>query len=221
MNNDKDLQKYLRSNNIGSNYSDDYFKQIQKKNNTPNILSNNEIPVDVFSKLLDDRIIFLSTQIDDYVCNIIKAQLLYLESQSDEDISIYIDTAGGSVYSGLGLLDVMEFVKPDIITVNTGLAASMGAIILCSGTKGKRKSLKRSRTMIHQPLGGGWAQQASDIEIEAKQINSLKKELYEIISDRTGQTYDRVYKDGDRDYWMSAGDSKKYGMIDEILTKRK
>jgi ATP-dependent Clp protease protease subunit len=221
MNNDKDLQKYLRSNNIGSNYSDDYFKQIQKKNNTPNILSNNEIPVDVFSKLLDDRIIFLSTQIDDYVCNIIKAQLLYLESQSDEDISIYIDTAGGSVYSGLGLLDVMEFVKPDIITVNTGLAASMGAIILCSGTKGKRKSLKRSRTMIHQPLGGGWAQQASDIEIEAKQINSLKKELYEIISDRTGQTYDRVYKDGDRDYWMSAADSKKYGMIDEILTKRK
>jgi ATP-dependent Clp protease protease subunit len=221
MNNDKDLQKYLRSNKIGSNYSDDYFKQIQKNNNTPNILSNNEIPVDVFSKLLDDRIIFLSTQIDDYVCNIIKAQLLYLESQSDEDISIYIDTAGGSVYSGLGLLDVMEFVKPDIITVNTGLAASMGAIILCSGTKGKRKSLKRSRTMIHQPLGGGWAQQASDIEIEAKQINSLKKELYEIISDRTGQTYDRVYKDGDRDYWMSAADSKKYGMIDEILTKRK
>ena len=221
MSNDKDFQKYLRSNNIGSNYSDDYFKKIQKQNNTPNILSNNEMPVDVFSKLLDDRIIFLSTGIDDYICNIIKAQLLYLESESDEDISIYIDTPGGSVYSGLGLLDVMEFIKPDIVTVNTGLAASMGAIILCSGAAGKRKSLKRSRTMIHQPLGGGWAQQASDIEIEAKQINSLKKELYEIISDKSGQTYDRVYADGDRDYWMSAIDAKKYGMIDEILTKRK
>jgi len=221
MNNDKDFQMYLRSHNISSNYSNDYFKKIQKYNNTPNILSDNEMPVDVFSKLLDDRIIFLSTEIDDYICNIIKAQLLYLESESDEDISIYIDSPGGSVYSGLGLLDVMEFIKPDIVTVNTGLAASMGAIILCSGADGKRKSLKRSRTMIHQPLGGGWMQQASDIEIEAKQINSLKKELYEIISDRTGQTYDRVHADGDRDYWMSASDAKKYGMIDEILTKRK
>ena len=144
------------------------------------------------------------------------------ESESDDDIKIYIDSPGGSVYSGLGLLDVMDFVKPDIITINTGLAASMGAVILCSGTKGKRKALKRSRTMIHQPMSyGGYVQQASDMEIEAKEMNSIKKELYEIISDMTGQNYDRVSKDGDRDYWMTAIEAKKYGMIDEIVTKRK
>ena len=166
--------------------------------------------------------IFLSTEIDSDVCNIIKAQLLYLESESDDDIKIYIDSPGGSVYSGLGLLDVMDFVKPDIITINTGLAASMGAVILCSGTKGKRKALKRSRTMIHQPMSyGGYVQQASDMEIEAKEMNSIKKELYEIISDMTGQNYDRVSKDGDRDYWMTAIEAKKYGMVDEIVTKRK
>ena len=165
---------------------------------------------------------FLSDEVDSDVCNIIKAQLLYLDMESDDDISIYLDTPGGSVYSGLGLLDAMDYVKCDISTVNTGLAASMGAVILCSGTKGKRKALKRSRTMIHQPLTyGGWMQQASDIEIDAREMNHLKKELYEIISDRTGQTYDRVYKDGDRDYWMSSTDAKKYGMIDEIITKRK
>lgn len=148
--------------------------------------------------------------------------MMYLDSLSDDDISIYIDSPGGSVYSGLGLLDVMDFVNCDISTVNTGLAASMAAVILCSGKKGKRRALKRSRTMIHQPLGyGGWVQQASDMEIEAKEINSLKKELYEIISDRTNQSYDRVYKDGDRDYWMTAQDAKKYGMIDEIITHRK
>lgn len=201
---------------------DDYFKKIQKRNFTTHLLEDNGMPVDVFSKLLDDRIIFLSTEIDSDVCNIIKAQLLYLESESDDDIKIYIDSPGGSVYSGLGLLDVMDFVKPDIITINTGLAASMGAVILCSGTKGKRKALKRSRTMIHQPLGyGGYVQQASDMEIEAKEMNSIKKELYEIISDMTGQNYDRVSKDGDRDYWMTAIEAKKYGMIDEIVTKRK
>ena len=201
---------------------DDYFKKIQKRNFTTHLLEDNGMPVDVFSKLLDDRIIFLSTEIDSDVCNIIKAQLLYLESESDDDIKIYIDSPGGSVYSGLGLLDVMDFVKPDIITINTGLAASMGAVILCSGTKGKRRALKRSRTMIHQPLGyGGYVQQASDMEIEAKEMNSIKKELYEIISDMTGQNYDRVSKDGDRDYWMTAIEAKKYGMIDEIVTKRK
>ncbi len=207
---------------VSSNTLDDYFRKMQKKNFTSHILEHNGLPVDVFSKLIDERIIFLSTEIDADVCNIIKAQLLYLESESEEDIKIYIDSPGGSVYSGLGLLDVMDFVKPDICTINTGLAASMGAVILCSGTKGKRKALKRSRTMIHQPLGyGGWMQQASDMEIEAKEINSLKKELYEIISERTGQSYDRVHKDGDRDYWMTALDAKKYGMIDDIIIKRK
>jgi ATP-dependent Clp protease protease subunit len=217
-----DFNKFARKYNVCSTYSDDYFRKLQKMNNTTYLLESNGMTVDVFSKLLDDRIIFLSTEIDSDICNIIKAQLLYLENESNEDIKIYIDSPGGSVYSGLGLLDVMELVKPDIVTVNTGLAASMAAVILCSGTKGKRKALKRSRTMIHQPLGyGGWMQQASDIEIEAKEINSLKKELYELISEKTGQTYDRVHKDGDRDYWMTAIDAKKYGMIDEIITKRK
>jgi ATP-dependent Clp protease protease subunit len=218
----KQLNKFLLSQSISSSLQTDYFQKLQKKNFTSNILESNGLPVDVFSKLLDERIIFLSDEIDSEVCNIIKAQLLYLDNESDDDISIYIDSPGGSVYSGLGLLDVMDFISCDIQTVNTGLAASMAAVILCSGEKGKRKALKRSRTMIHQPLTyGGWMQQASDVEIEAKEMNTLKKELYEIISDKTGQTYDRVYKDGDRDYWMSANDAKKYGMIDDIITKRK
>jgi ATP-dependent Clp protease protease subunit len=206
--------------NISSSYFNDYFNKISKKNQFFEDGISSSL-VDVFGKLLSDRIIFLNTELESGVCNLIKAQILYLESISDEDISIYIDSPGGSVYSGLGLLDVMEYVKPEIVTINTGLAASMAAVILCSGTKGKRKALKRSRTMIHQPLGyGGWSQ-ASDMEIEAREINDLKKELYEIISDKTGQKYDKVYKDGDRDYWMSAKSAKDYGMIDEIITKRK
>lgn len=215
-----DFKKYLSSKrNISSLYSTDYFNKLQRSN----ILSDiGGMPMDIFQRLLDDRIIFLNDEIDNDISNIIKAQLLYLDSESDEDISIYIDSPGGSVYSGLGLLDVMDYINSDIVTVNTGLAASMAAVVLCSGTKGKRKSLKRSRTMIHQPLGyGGWVQQASDMEIEAKEINSLKKELYEIISDKTGQPYDKVYKDGDRDYWMGAKEALKYGMIDEIVKKRK
>lgn len=216
-----DLQKFLLSQSISSTFQDNYFKHLQRKNSTPMLLEGNGMSVDVFSKLLDDRIIFLSTEVDEYVTNIIKAQLLYLESESDEDISIYIDSPGGSVYTGLGLLDVMDFVKPDIVTINTGLAASMAAVILCSGTKGKRLALKRSRTMIHQPLSYSGYQQASDLEIEAKEVNSLKKELYEIISDKSGQTFDKVAKDGDRDYWMTAPDAKKYGIIDEIILKRK
>ena len=221
--NERILKSHMRDNGISGSTFDDYFKTISRtqNNNTPYLLENNGMSVDIFSKLLEDRIIFLSTEVDDYVCNIIKAQLLYLEMESDKDIKIYIDSGGGSVYSGLGLLDVMDFVKPDIITVNTGLAASMAAVILCSGTKGKRKALKRSRTMIHQPLGYTGYAQATDMEIEAKEINSLKKELYEIISDTTGQVYDKVYKDSERDYWMTASEAKKYGMIDEIIQKRK
>jgi len=221
--NERILKSHMRDNGVSGSTFDDYFKTISRtqNNNTPYLLENNGMSVDIFSKLLEDRIIFLSTEVDDYVCNIIKAQLLYLEMESDKDIKIYIDSGGGSVYSGLGLLDVMDFVKPDIITVNTGLAASMAAVILCSGTKGKRKALKRSRTMIHQPLGYTGYAQATDMEIEAKEINSLKKELYEIISDTTGQVYDKVYKDSERDYWMTASEAKKYGMIDEIIQKRK
>lgn len=215
----RDLNKFLLNQSISSTYQKDYFKEIQKRNSAY-IIESNGMSVDIFSKLIEDRIIFLSTEIESDICNIIKAQLLYLETLGDEDISIYLDTPGGCVYSGLGLLDVMEYIKPDIETINTGLAASMGAILLCSGAKGKRKSLKRSRTMIHQPLSYGGYQQASDMEIEAKEINSLKKDLYEIISDRTGKSYDEVHKDSDRNYWMCAEDAKKYGMIDEIIRRK-
>lgn len=217
MQNSKDFEKYLKSKKISSSYQDFYKRKIS------NSISDFDRPVDVFAHLLDKRILMLTGEVDDYICDLLKANLLYLESiDSKKDISIFINSGGGSVYSGLGLLDVMDFVKPDIITVNTGLAASMAAVILCSGNKGKRKSLKRSRTMIHQPSGySGWQQQASEMEIEAKEMNFIKKELYEIISERTGQTYDRVHKDSDRDYWMSAVDAKKYGMIDEVIIKRK
>jgi ATP-dependent Clp protease protease subunit len=217
-----DFKKFATNHlNINSLYFDDYFKKISNKSSQFMDEGFSPALFDIFSKLLNERIVFLNTDLESGVCNLIKAQLLYLESTSDDDISIYIDSPGGSVYSGLGLLDVMEYIKPDIETINTGLAASMAAIILCSGKKGKRKALKRSRTMIHQPLGyAGW-QQASDMEIEAREMNDLKKELYEIISDRTGQKYDKVYKDGDRDYWMNAKVAKEYGMIDEIITKRK
>jgi len=225
---EKMLKSHISDNNrinpVSGSVFDDYFKQVGRKiqnNNTSLLLDSSGMQVDVFSKLLEDRIIFLSTDIDDYTCNLIKAQLLFLEIESDEDIKIYIDSGGGSVYSGLGLIDVMEFIKPDIITVKTELAASMAAVILCSGTKGKRRALRRSRTMIHQPLGYTGYAQATDMEIEAKEINSLKKELYEIIADRTGQNFDRVYKDSERDYWMTAIESKKYGMIDEIVQNRK
>jgi ATP-dependent Clp protease protease subunit len=217
-----DFKKYAtRHHNVNSIYFDDYFKHINKKSN---FIEDGFIsPMgDVFNKMLSDRILFLNTDLESGVCNILKAQILYLDSISNDDISIYIDSPGGSVYSGLGLLDVMEYVSSDIETINTGLAASMAAIILCSGAKGKRKALKRSRTMIHQPLGyGGWVQQASDMEIEAREINELKKELYEIISKNSGQKYDKVYKDGDRDYWMTSKDALDYGMIDKIVKSKK
>lgn len=218
MNLNNDFQKYLKSKKINSQFISNY-----NKSSSQFFDDGLMFPHDVFNRLLKERIIILSGEIDTHLCELVKANLLYLESIDDkEDITLYINSPGGSVYDGLGLLDIMEYVKPDISTINTGLAASMGAIILCSGTKGKRKSLKRSRVMIHQPLSfGSWMQQASDMEIEAKEINHIKKELYEIISDNTGQNYDKVQKDGDRDYWMSSTEAKSYGMIDKILTKRK
>jgi ATP-dependent Clp protease protease subunit len=217
-----DFRNYaLKHRGISSTYFDSYTKKL---NTTQHILddASEGIMIDIYSKLLDDRIIFLATEMESEICNIIKAQLLYLEQQdSESDIKIYIDCPGGSVYSGLGLLDTMEYIKPDIMTINTGLAASMAAVLLCSGTNGKRKALKRSRTMIHQPMTGfGSYTQASDMEIEAKEINSLKKELYEIISLKTSQSYDKVYKDGDRDDCMTAEDALKYGMIDEIIKRK-
>jgi ATP-dependent Clp protease protease subunit len=218
-----DFMNYaVKHRNLNSTLLDSYSKKTQ--NITQHILddASEGIMIDIFSKLIDSRIIFLCTEMSSDICNIIKAQLLYLDQlDSKSDIKIYIDSPGGSVYSGLGLLDTMDYIRPDIMTINTGLAASMAAVLLCSGTKGKRKSLKRSRTMIHQPLGfGGYVQQASDMEIEAKEINSLKKELYEIISDATGQSYEKVHSDSDRDYWMNAEETLKYGMIDEIIKKK-
>jgi ATP-dependent Clp protease protease subunit len=175
--------------------------------------------MDVFSRLMMDRIIFLGTGIDDQVANIIQAQLLFLESaDAKKDIQIYLNSPGGSVYAGLGIYDTMQYIAPDVATICTGMAASMGAVLLCAGQKGKRTALPHARVMIHQPLGGAQGQ-ASDIEITAKQIQLLKKELYEIISNHSGQTYDKVWEDSDRDYWMKADQAKEYGMIDEVLIK--
>lgn len=192
--------------------------------NNSNLIMDTEkgFMLDIYTKLLNDRIVFLNDEIDTYTAELIKSQLLYLEQIDDrKDIKMYINSPGGSVYDGLGILDTMDFIRPDIITINTGLAASMAAVILCAGTKGKRKSLKRSRTMIHQPIGYTGYAQASDIEIDAKEINSLKKELYEIISENTGQKYEKVERDSDRDYWMNSKEAKDYGIIDEIIKPRK
>ncbi|MDN6281205.1 MAG: ATP-dependent Clp protease proteolytic subunit [Psychroflexus sp.] len=189
---------------------------------TPNIIEErqmNAVAMDVFSRLMMDRIIFLGTPINDQVANIIQAQLLFLEStDASKDIQIYINSPGGSVYAGLGIYDTMQFIKPDVATINTGIAASMGAILLCAGQEGKRSGLPHSRVMIHQPMGGAQGQ-ADDIEITANQIITLKEELYQILSKHSGKTYDEVYKDGDRDFWMNSGEAKDYGMIDEILKR--
>lgn len=206
-----DINKYLKS----CKFSDYQIETMRK-------ITNNlyeEQPINTFDRLLKDRILILSGEVNEYSTEILKANILYLESIGDEDITIYINSGGGEVYSGLGLIDVMDFVKPDIVTINTGLAASMAALILASGADGKRKALKRSRTMIHQPLGGMWGQ-ASDMVIEAKEIMNLKKELYDILVSRTGQTYEKINSDSDRDYWMTSSEAKSYGLIDHIITKR-
>lgn len=179
----------------------------------------NVAQMDVFSRLMMDRIIFLGTAIDDQVANIIQAQLLFLDSvDSKKDIQIYLNTPGGGVYAGLGIYDTMQYVSPDISTICTGMAASMGSILLCAGTKGKRFALPHSRVMIHQPMGGAEGQ-ASDIEITARQIITLRRELYEIIASHSGQDIEKISKDADRDYWMTSTQAKEYGMLDEILQK--
>lgn len=189
---------------------------------SPTIIEERQMNVaqmDVFSRLMMDRIIFLGVPIDDYVANIIQAQLLFLESNdSSRDIQIYLNTPGGSVYAGLGIYDTMQYIKPDVATICTGMAASMGAVLLCAGADGKRTALTHSRVLIHQPMGGAQGQ-ASDIEITAREIQKLKKELYEIIAKHSNQTYDKIWADSDRDYWMTAKEAKKYGMIDEVLLK--
>jgi len=192
-------------------------------NLTPNIIEErrmNAVAMDVFSRLMMDRIIFLGTGIDDYVANVVQAQLLFLESaDAKKDIQIYMNSPGGSVYAGLGIYDTMQYINPDVATICTGLAASMGAVLLCAGQNGKRSALKHARIMIHQPLGGAQGQ-ASDIEITAREIQKLKKELYDIIAEHTGKTYEQVWQDSDRDYWMRADEAKEYGMIDEVLIRK-
>lgn len=190
----------------------------------PTIIEERKLNVasmDVFSRLMMDRIIFLGVPIDDDVANIITAQLLFLASTDNAgDITMYLNTPGGSVSAGLGIYDTMQLIEPDVCTVCTGMSASMGAVLLCAGSAGKRSALPHSRVMIHQPLGGAQGQ-ASDIEIAAREIVKIKKELYTIMSEHTGKPLEKIMADGDRDYWMSASEAKEYGMIDEILTKKK
>ena len=190
----------------------------------PYILEERQLNVtqmDVFSRLMMDRIIFLGTQIDDYTANTLQAQLLYLDSvDAGKDISIYINSPGGSVHAGLGIYDTMQFIKSDVATICTGMAASMAAVLLVAGKEGKRSALTHSRVMIHQPMGGAQGQ-ASDIEITAREIQKLKQELYTIIANHSGQAYDKVWADSDRDYWMTAQEAQEYGMIDQVLVNKK
>ncbi|WP_223551392.1 MULTISPECIES: ATP-dependent Clp endopeptidase proteolytic subunit ClpP [Aestuariivivens] len=219
----KEFQKFaIKDQGISSTYYNKIISSMYPTNLTPNIIEERQMNIaifDVFSRLMMDRIIFMGTAINDQVANIIQAQLLFLESvDASKDIQIYINSPGGSVYAGLGIYDTMQFIKPDVATICTGMAASMGAVLLCAGEKGKRSGLTHSRVMIHQPLGGAQGQ-ASDIEITAREILTLKEELYKIISKHSGQDYDKIYNDSDRDYWMKADKAKEYGMIDEVLTR--
>jgi len=200
----------------------DQYSSIYNSYISPSIIEERQLNVaqmDVFSRLMMDRIIFLGLPIDDYVANIVQAQLLYLDSSDPgKDIQIYLNSPGGSVHSGLGIYDTMQFVTSDVATICTSMAASMGAILLAAGEKGKRSALKHSRVMIHQPMGGAQGQ-ASDIEITAREILKIKKELYQILADHTGKTLQKIEKDSDRDYWMTSEEAKKYGIVDEILEK--
>lgn len=203
---------------------DQYSQFINSSYLSPSIMEERQLNVtqmDVFSRLMMDRIIFLGTPIDDYTANVIQAQLLYLDSADPgKDISIYINSPGGSVYAGLGIYDTMQFIGSQVSTICTGMAASMAAVLLVAGEKDKRFALKHSRVMIHQPMGGAQGQ-ASDIEITAREIQKLKKELYTIIAEHSGNDYDKVWKDSDRDYWMTAQEACEYGMIDKVLIREK
>lgn len=191
---------------------------------SPTIIEERQLNVaqmDVFSRLMMDRVIFLGTDVNDYTANVIQAQLLYLDSTDPgKDVSIYINSPGGSVYAGLGIYDTMQYISSDVSTICTGMAASMAAVLLVSGAAGKRFALRHSRVMIHQPMGGAQGQ-ASDIEITAREIQKLKKELYTIIADHSGQSFEKVERDSDRDYWMTSFEAKDYGMIDDVLIKAK
>ena len=214
-----EFEKYaIKDKNISSNTMNDYIKSSM----TPYILEERQMNVqamDVFSRLMMDRIIFLGTPVNDQVANIIQAQLLFLQSSdSEKDISLYINSPGGSVYAGLGIYDTMQYIAPDVSTICTGLAASMGAVLLTAGTEKKRSALPHSRIMIHQPMSGTQGQ-VSDMEIALKETTKVRDELYNILAQHTGKSFETIQKDSDRDYWMSSEEAKKYGMIDEVLAK--
>lgn len=218
-----DFKKYAtRHIGMNSNALDQYTRFFNSYI-TPNIIEERQLNVaamDVFSRLMMDRIIFLGLPIDDYVANVIQAQLLFLESSDPaKDIQIYFNTPGGSVHAGLGIYDTMQYISADIATICTGMAASMGAVLLTAGAKGKRTALRHSRIMIHQPMGGAQGQ-ATDLEITVREIQKLKRELYDILAEHSGNPYERVERDSDRDYWMTAAEAKEYGMIDEVLVRK-
>ena len=216
----KEFKRYAM---LDKGVSSMHFEHYVDNSLTPYIIEERQLNVaqmDVFSRLMMDRIIFLGTGINDQVANIVQAQLLFLESaDAKKDIQIYMNSPGGSVYAGLGIYDTMQVVAPDVATICTGMAASMGAVLLCAGTKGKRSALKHSRVMINQPMGGAQGQ-ASDMEITLQEILKLKKELYEIIANHSGQEFYKVEHDSDRDYWMTSEEAKAYGMIDEVLVSK-
>jgi ATP-dependent Clp protease protease subunit len=223
MNHGKEFRKYaVKHLGLNSIYVDKYMNDVVPEvvNLTPNIIEErqmNAVAMDIFSRLMMDRIIFLGVPIYDEVSNIVMGQLLFLESSNpNRDIQIYINSPGGSVYAGLGIYDTMQYISSDVATICTGMAASMAAVLMCAGEKGKRSALQHSRVMIHQPLGGAQGQ-ASDIEITYREISKLKTELYNIISEHSGQPFQQVEKDSDRDHWMTASEAKDYGMIDEVL----
>ncbi|MCK5782388.1 MAG: ATP-dependent Clp endopeptidase proteolytic subunit ClpP [Flavobacteriales bacterium] len=223
MNIGEEFKKYATKHLGISSMTMHQFQSVHNSYISPTIIEERQMNVasmDVFSRLMMDRIIFLGTGIDDHVSNIIQGQLLFLESvDASKDIQIYLNSPGGSVYAGLGIYDTMQLVKPDVATICTGMAASMGAVLLTAGAPGKRSALKHSRVMIHQPMGGAQGQ-ASDIEITAREIAKLKEELYTIISEHSGKTYEQVWKDSDRDYWMTAAEAVEYGMVDEVLVRK-
>jgi len=222
MNMQNEFRKYAVQHRGISSTSLNRYTSVAQGYISPTIIEERQLNIatmDVFSRLMMDRIIFLGVPIDDYVANIIQAQLLFLESADpSKDIQIYFNTPGGSVHAGLGIYDTMQFISSDVATICTGMAASMGAVLLCAGAKGKRSALKHSRIMIHQPMGGANGQ-ASDIEITAREIQKLKKELYEIIAEHSNNPFEKIEKDSDRDYWLTAEEAKEYGMIDEILIR--
>ena len=222
MSKENDFRKYATRHLNMSGSTIDSYQSLLNSYISPTIIEERQLNIatmDVFSRLMMDRIIFLGLPIDEYVANIVQAQLLYLESSDpSKDIQIYINSPGGSVHAGLGIYDTMQYIGSDVSTICTGMAASMSAVLLAAGTKGKRSGLKHSRMMIHQPMGGAQGQ-VSDIEITVREIQKLKKELYEIISEHTGQPFKKVEKDSDRDYWMTSEEAKKYGMIDEVLVR--